>query len=162
MALFFGESVSPDRVGRRSGQDRRTSDPGACGSGATGLKLKEAEAAIFEAPQDRAKEEAPDGHAVRSGAGPDVRGVKKGSRATSGDKAFARSDEEGLVDKLHTMPANRAENPAFDTMTEGPARRMPAGQPRRPVRTPSRRHHAQGRAWPPSATIREAGSSSTG
>lgn len=99
-----------------------------------GLKLKEAEAAIIdatlvetaarprthvEAPQDRAESEAPDDPDVHFSADPDARWVKKGSKSTLGYKAFARADEEGFVDKLHTTPANRAESPEFGHMIHG-------------------------------------------
>lgn len=101
---------------------------------AHGLKLKEAEAAIIdatlvesaarprshiEAPQDRAENEAPDDPDVHYSADPDARWVKKGSKSMLGYKAFARTDEEGFVDKVHTTPANRAESPEFGCMIEG-------------------------------------------
>ena len=101
---------------------------------AHGLKLKEAEAAIIdatlvesaarphthiEAPQDRAEGDAPDEPDVHFSADPDARWVKKGAKSTLGYKAFARSDEEGFVDKVHTTPANRAESPEFGHMIEG-------------------------------------------
>ena len=44
---------------------------------------------------------------------------KKGSKSTLGYKGFARADEEGFVDKVHTTPANHAESPQFETMIEG-------------------------------------------
>lgn len=99
-----------------------------------GLKLKEAEAAIIdatlvesaarprshiEAPQDRAEGDAEDDPNVHFSADPDARWVKKGSKSTLGDKAFARTDEDGFIDRVHTTPANRAESPEFDTMTDG-------------------------------------------
>ena len=101
---------------------------------AYGLKLKEAEAAIIdttlvesaarprthiEAPQDRAENEAPEDPDVHFSADPDARWVKKGSKSTLGYKAFARTDAEGFVDKVHTLPANRAESPEFATMIDG-------------------------------------------
>jgi len=99
-----------------------------------GLKLKEGEAVIvdatlvesaarprthIEAPQDRAEDETPDDPDVHFSADPDARWVKKGSKCTLGYKCFARCDEEGFVDKVHTTPANRAESPEFGTMIEG-------------------------------------------
>ena len=45
--------------------------------------------------------------------------MKKGSGSTPGYKAFARRDEEGFIDKLHTTPASRAGSPRSETMTEG-------------------------------------------
>ena len=99
-----------------------------------GLKLKEAEAAIIdatlvesaarprthiEAPEDRAEGEVPDNPQMHFSADPDARWVKKGSKSTLGYKAFARTDEEGFVDKVHTIPANQAESPQFETMIDG-------------------------------------------
>ena len=101
---------------------------------AHGLKLNEAEAAIIdatlvesaarprtyiEAPQDRAECEAPDEPEVHFSADPDARWVKKGSKSTLGYKAFARTDEEGFIDRVHTTPANRAESPEFAHMIKG-------------------------------------------
>ena len=86
-----------------------------------GLKLKEAEAAIIDAtlvesaarprthidaPEDRAEGEAPDDPQMHFSADPDARWVKKGSKSTLGYKAFARTDEEGFVDKVHTRSQN--------------------------------------------------------
>lgn len=45
--------------------------------------------------------------------------MKKGSRSTLGYNGFARTDEDGFVDKVHTTPANRAESPEFATMIDG-------------------------------------------
>lgn len=99
-----------------------------------GLKLKEAEAAIIdatlvesaarprthiEAPQDRAEGDAQDDPYMHFSADPDARWVKKGSKSTLGYKAFARTDEDGFIDRVHTTPANRAESPEFDTMIDG-------------------------------------------
>ena len=52
-------------------------------------------------------------------ADPDGGWVKKGSKSTFGYKAFARADEEGFVDRVHTKPANRAEGPEFGHMIVG-------------------------------------------
>jgi len=52
-------------------------------------------------------------------ADPDARWVKKGSKSTLGYKAFARADEDGYIDRVHTTPANQAESPHFATMVEG-------------------------------------------
>ena len=82
-----------------------------------GLKLKEAEAAIIDAKlvESAARPgthiEAPDDPQMHFSADPDARWVKKGSKSTLGYKAFARTDEEGFVDKVHTIPANQAESP---------------------------------------------------
>jgi len=99
-----------------------------------GLKLKEAPAAIIDAtliesaarprnhidpPQDRAEDEAPDAPDVHFSADPEARWVKKGSKSTLGYKGFARADEEGYIDRVHTTPANKAESPQFETMAEG-------------------------------------------
>jgi IS5 family transposase len=95
-----------------------------------GLKLRESEAAIIDAtlvesaarprthieapPEDRAESEAPDEPAtVIFSADNDARWVKKGRKSTLGYKGFARCDEEGFVDKIHTTPANVGESPQF-------------------------------------------------
>jgi len=99
-----------------------------------GLKLKEAEAAIIDAtlieaaarprthiqaPQDRAEEEATEGPEVHYSADGDARWVKKGSKSTLGFKGFARTDEDGFIDKVLVTPANAAESPQFAHMIEG-------------------------------------------
>ena len=112
--------------GLPAGVCRRTEDHG--------LRPPEAEAAIvdatpvqgaarpgthIDAPQDRAEDEAADDPAIYSSADPDARWVRKGSKCTPGYKAFARTDEEGPVGRVHTTPANRAESPGSGTMIEG-------------------------------------------
>ena len=103
-----------------------------------GLKLKQAEAAIIDAtliesaarphrfidaPKDREEDEAGQGDAQDTAmvysADPDARWVKKGAKSTLGYKGFARCDEEGFVDRVHTTPANQGESPEFKTMIEG-------------------------------------------
>ena len=99
-----------------------------------GLKVKEAEAAIIdatlieaaarprthiEAPQDREEGDADDPQDVHYSADEDARWVKKGRKSTLGFKGFARTDEEGFVDKIHVTPANVGESPQFGTMIEG-------------------------------------------
>ncbi len=99
-----------------------------------GLKLKEAEAAIIdatliesaarprthiEAPRDREEGDTQDDPEVHYSADEDARWVKKGSKSTLGFKGFARTDEEGYVDKVHVAPANSAESPEFGTMIDG-------------------------------------------
>ncbi len=99
-----------------------------------GLKLGEAEAAIIdapliesaarprryiEAPQDREEGDAQDTPDVHYSADKDARRVKKGSKSTLGFKGFARTDEEGFVDKVHVTPANAGESPEFKTMIKG-------------------------------------------
>ena len=109
-----------------------------------GLKLKEAEAAIIDAtlwsrarlgpvPISRhhwtGQSEAPDDPNVQFSAAPDARWVKKGSKSTLGYKAFARTDEKGFIDKVHTTPANCAESPELGHMVEGAsAQRVLAGK----------------------------------
>jgi IS5 family transposase len=156
-----------------------------------GLKLKAAQAAIIDAtliesaapprnhidpPQDRAEDEAPDVPDVHFSADPDARWVKKGSKSTLGFKGFARADEEGYIDRVHTTPANKAESPEFDTMVDGAkAQRILAdkayasranreaikGKHRDGVRLFSRtngahRLTAKSGSWPPAARVREA------
>ena len=103
-----------------------------------GLTLKEAEAAIIdatliesaararthiEAPEDRAEGAALDDPQadpdVHFSADPEARWVKKGSKSTLGYKGFARTDEEGFIDRVHTSPANCAESPEFGQMISG-------------------------------------------
>lgn len=99
-----------------------------------GLKLRAAEAAIIdatlieaaarprthiEAPRDREEDNALDAPDVHFSADPDARWVKKGSRSTLGYKGFARTDDEGFIERVHTTPANCAESPEFATMIEG-------------------------------------------
>jgi len=73
----------------------------------------------IDPPQDRAEDEAPDAPDVHFSADPDARWVKKGAKSTLGFKGFARADEEGYIDRVHTTPANKAESPEFDTMVGG-------------------------------------------
>ncbi|WP_428542130.1 IS5 family transposase [Profundibacter sp.] len=89
----------------------------------------------IDAPQDRAEDRAedgaregtpddppevsPDGAQLHFSADPDARWVKKGRKSTLGYKGFARCDEEGFIDKVHTTPANAAESPEFATMIAG-------------------------------------------
>ena len=145
---------------------------------AHGLKLQEADAAIIdatlmesaarprsyiEAPQDREEGETKDDPDVHYSADEDARWVKKGSKSTLGFKGFARTDEEGFVDKVHVTPANAAESPQFGTMIEGGPRTACAGrqslrkqgQPSGSERATSRQHHAQGRPEQTVAPIRE-------
>ena len=107
-----------------------------------GLKVKQAEAAIIdatliesaarprsciEAPQDREEGDAPDAPEVHYSADPDARWVKKGAISTLGYKGFARTDEEGFVDKVHVRAANAAKSPQFETMiTSAHAQRVMA------------------------------------
>ena len=100
-----------------------------------GLKLKQAEAALIDAtliesaarprsfinaPQDREEDAAQDpdldDQTMSYSADPDARWVKKGRKSTLGYKGFARCDEEGFVDRVHTTPANKGESPEFKTM----------------------------------------------
>ncbi len=75
----------------------------------------------IEAPvEDRSKPDTPpDNPTVSFSADDDARWVKKGRKSTLGYKGFARSDEQGFIDKVHVTPANVAESPEFGTMTEG-------------------------------------------
>ena len=84
-----------------------------------GLKVKEAAAAIIDATliesaahprthvevlaEDRAEDETPDEPAcVVFSADHDARWIKTGRKSMWGCKGFARCDEEGFVDKIHT------------------------------------------------------------
>ena len=101
-----------------------------------GLKMKEPDAAIIDATliesaahprthvevptEDPAENESPDEPAtVVFCADHDARWIKTDRKSMSGHKGFARCDEEGFMDKIHTMPANVDESPQFETMIEG-------------------------------------------
>ena len=67
--------------------------------------------------EDRAEDETPDEPAcVVFCADHDARWIKTGRKNMSGHKGFARCDEQGFVDKIHTTPANLGESPQFETM----------------------------------------------
>lgn len=101
-----------------------------------GLKVKEADAAIIDAtliesaarpsthvdvlPEDRAEDATPqEPPGVSFSADADARWIKKGRKSTLGYKGFARTDEDGFIDKIHVTPANVGESPQFATMIEG-------------------------------------------
>jgi IS5 family transposase len=99
-------------------------------------------------PEDRAEDEAPDEAAtVVSRADGDARWVKNGRKSTLGYKGFARTDEDGFIDKIHVTPANVGESPQFGTMIDG-AWAMLRGTPRR--------HLAKGGAGPSAAGVGKA------
>ncbi len=109
------------------------------------LKLKQAQGAILDGtlvqsptrpcrfidtPNDREEGEKaePEGGITYS-ADPDAPWVKKGAKSTLGFKGFARCDEEGFVDRVHTTPANRGESLEFETLArDAKARRILAGK----------------------------------
>ena len=101
-----------------------------------GLKVKEADAAIIDATliesaahprthvdapaEDRAEDETPDDPAtIVFSADHDARWIKKGGKSMLGYKGFARCDEEGFVEQIHTTPAHAGESPQFGTMIDG-------------------------------------------
>ena len=101
---------------------------------AHGLKLREAQAAIIDAtliasaarprgfidaPQDRCEEQTPQACEMHFSADADARWIKKGCKSTLGYKGFARCDEEGFIDPVHTTPANRAESGELETLIKG-------------------------------------------
>ena len=70
--------------------------------------------------KDWAEDENPDEPAsVVFGADHDARWIKKGRKSMLCYKGFARYDEEGFVDKIHTTPANVGESPQSETKIEG-------------------------------------------
>ncbi len=92
------------------------------------LQVKEAAAAIIDATliesaahphthvevpaEDRAEDETPDEPAcVVFCADHDARWIKTGRKSMSGHKGFARCDEQGFMDEIHTTPANLGESP---------------------------------------------------
>ncbi|MDB2422855.1 transposase, partial [Paracoccaceae bacterium] len=101
-----------------------------------GLKVKEASAAIIDATliesavhththvevpvEDWAEDENPDEPAcVIFSSDHDARWIKKGCKSMLGHKVFARYDEEGFLDKIHTTPAHIGESAQFETMIQG-------------------------------------------
>lgn len=101
---------------------------------AYGLKLKKGEAVIIDAtliesaarpnsyidaPQDREEPASTNEAEVNFSADMDAKWIKKGRKSLLGYKGFARCDEEGFVDKVHTTPANKGESPEFETMIDG-------------------------------------------
>ena len=102
-----------------------------------GLKLKEGQAVMIDAtliesaarpnkfldtnktPHDREEvTDAPDTN-VSFSADPDATWIKKGRKSVLGYKGFARCDDEGFIEKVHTTPANKGESPEFETMVAG-------------------------------------------
>ena len=81
-------------------------------------KAQRGSALIIDAAEDREEGEIPDDPQMHLSAAPDARWVKEGSKSTLGYKAFACTDEEGFVDKVHTKPATCAESPEFGHMIE--------------------------------------------
>jgi IS5 family transposase len=73
----------------------------------------------IDPPQDRVEGDTPDAPDMHFSADADARWVRKGSKSTLGYKGFARADEDGYIDRVHTTPANAAESPAFGHMIEG-------------------------------------------
>ena len=73
-------------------------------------------------PEDRTEASDPDDEQdaqLHFSADADARWLKKGKKSTLGYKGFARTDEEGFVDKVHVTPANAAECQLFETMIDG-------------------------------------------
>jgi len=110
-----------------------------------GLKVKQAEAALIDATlietaarpnkyldacdvaEDRDEPLTEGDTQMHLSADPDATWIKKGRKSTLGYKGFARCDEEGFIDKVHTTPANKGESPEFETMIDGAkARRIMA------------------------------------
>ena len=104
------------------------------------LQVKEAAAAIIDATliesaahprtyvqvpaEDRAEDETPDETpdepaCVVFCADHAARWIKTGRKNMSGHKGFARCDEQGFMDKIHTTPAYVGESPQFESMIEG-------------------------------------------
>jgi len=102
-----------------------------------GLKVRQAEAALIDATlietaarpdkyldagdiaEDRDERLEDDASEVHLSADPDAKWIKKGRKSTLGYKGFARCDEEGFIDKVHTTPANKGESPEFEAMIDG-------------------------------------------
>jgi len=94
---------------------------------AHGLKVKHADEAIVDATiihsdarPRKVVEIDEEGDSDESfSADPDATWKKKGNKSYFGYQAFARSDEEGFIDKTHVTPANMSELGQLETMAEG-------------------------------------------
>lgn len=92
-----------------------------------GLKVKQASEAIVDAtiissnarPRKRMDIDEEGSCDESFSADPDATWKKKGSKSYFGYQAFARSDEEGFIDKTHVTPANVSELGQLETMAEG-------------------------------------------
>ena len=92
-----------------------------------GLKVKEAEVAIVDATiissnaRARKVTELDDSGEpqIEHSADPDASWKKKGKKSHFGYQGFARSDDEGFIDKTHVTPANVSEMGELDVMSDG-------------------------------------------
>lgn len=91
-----------------------------------GLKVKHADVAIVDAtiipshsrPRKVMSVNEEEDYSVEYSADPDARWLKKGKKSYFGYQGFARSDEEGFIDKTHVTPANLSEQKELDKMTD--------------------------------------------
>jgi len=88
-----------------------------------GLKVKNADVAIVDATiissnaRPRKVIDTRD-DSIEYSADPDAKWLKKGNKCYFGYQGFARSDEEGFIDKTHVTPANLSEQKELDKMTD--------------------------------------------
>ncbi len=91
-----------------------------------GVKIKNADIAIVDATiissnaRPRKVIEASDdgNYNTEYSADPDAKWLKKGKKCYFGYQGFARSDDEGFIDKTHVTPANLPETKELDKMTD--------------------------------------------
>lgn len=91
-----------------------------------GLKVKNADVALVDATiisanaRPRKVIDATDSEDYKTeySADPNAKWLKKGKKCYFGYQGFARSDEEGFIDKTHVTPANLSEQKELDKMTD--------------------------------------------
>jgi len=92
-----------------------------------GLKVKSASSAIVDAtiitsnarPRKTLEQQSDESYDTSLSADPDSKWLKKVKKSYFGYQGFARSDEEGFIDKTHVTPANLPETKELSKMTEG-------------------------------------------
>jgi len=92
-----------------------------------GLKVKSASTAIVDAtiitsnarPRKTIDGQSGESYETSLSADPDSKWLKKGKKSYFGYQGFARSDEEGFIDKTHVTPANLPETKELSKMSEG-------------------------------------------
>ena len=92
-----------------------------------GLKVKSASKAIVDAtiivsgsrPRKTLEPQADESYETIYSSDPDARWLKKGNKSYFGYQGFARSDEEGFIDKTYVTPANLSETKELKEMVYG-------------------------------------------
>ena len=92
-----------------------------------GLKVKSAEIAIVDAtiitsnarPRKIMESSDNENYTTKLSSDPDAKWLKKGKKYYFGYRGYARSDDEGFIEKAHVTPANLPETKELETMTDG-------------------------------------------